>query len=157
MYYGGGNSLSYAGITSDSNTYAALGTYYNTSFLEFDKNNFPVHNSPPSGYDSAVFNAWALSNYVPGSYSFFSTDSTLSVKNGIVIVWTDAVGDQWKTSEGSQAGSYFSIASEEPQYSGVSGYISGIHVTAVFHCTLYNGQGQSMQLVNGRFRLGLWF
>ncbi|HTQ27048.1 MAG TPA: hypothetical protein VMI35_02935, partial [Puia sp.] len=80
-----------------------------------------------------------------------------SVKNGIVIVWTDAVGDQWKTSEGSQAGSYFSIASEEPQYSGVSGYISGIHVTAVFHCTLYNGQGQSMQLVNGRFRLGLWF
>jgi hypothetical protein len=156
MYYGDTGPFAYSGITSDSNIYAALGNYYNTSFLEFDKYNFPIHTGPSFGYIDSVFNSWVISNFLAGNYRYFSPDTVLTAGNAVALVWTDAVGVQWKTSAGSQPGIRFAISKGEPFYDSATGYIIGVNVSAAFACTLYNPAGQQMHLSNGRFRLAIW-
>jgi len=156
MYYGGGGLMDFSGITSDSNTYPALGSYYNTSFLEFDKFDYPAHAGPPTDYDTAGYNAWAVSNYAPGTYYFYSQPAQLSLFNGITLVWTNALGVQWKTNSGDESTASFQIVKEEPLYAHPGGYVKAINVSALFSCILYEPSGTPHLLTNGKFRLGIW-
>ncbi len=156
MYYGGTYAENYSGITNDANTHAYADSSAYINFLEFGKLEFPVHTQAPFNYDPADFNAWALSNFATGMYDYLGAGSQLTVENGIVLTWTDGSGVQWKTNIGNQDGNYFNIVKEEAIYLSPGNYISGITVTAVFNCKVYDGNSHMKQITNGRLRLAVW-
>lgn len=156
LYYGGNDSVSFTGITNDSNVFTVQGVYYYANFLGFSKYLYPIHDMPPSSYDSSSFNSWLLSNFAVGSYNYITRDNPPSATNTILLIWTDPAGKQWTTAYGSQAGSSFIVTKEEPVYVQPGGYIIPINITATFTCKLYDIDGNVKQLTNGRFRLAMW-
>lgn len=97
--------------------------------------------------DSTTF----VNYFSPGSYSFSPvTSPTISIPiSGIVISWWDSNNIIWKTDVGTgdQTGSSFSILAvkEEEQFGDQL-----MKVYATFNCKLYDGNGNSKTLTNGK-------
>ena len=153
MYFGG-NGTRYSGITNNFSTMDSDGFYYNTNYIEFNKYESPELFGPISKYDVTTFNQWIAANYAAGRYDFYNKGTSLSVKNGIVLVWTDQNGAKWQTNFGEQSGSSFSIVKTEV----VQGQNRITHtiITAIFNCKLYTNKGNVKLLTNGKLRLTLW-
>lgn len=155
MYYGG-SGVRYSGITNTFNTLDSEGYFYNTNYIEFDKYESPQLFGAISDYNVSTFNQWINSNYAAGEYSYFDKGASLTVKNGIILVWTDKNGVKWQTNFGDQTGSRFTISKSEVTQGQNSGYITGVSITAIFNCKLYDNNGNMKMLSNGRLRLVLW-
>jgi hypothetical protein len=77
--------------------------------------------------------------------------------SGVQITWIDSTGKIWQTSNGpaTQTGSNFTITENnyfkffDPSFNGYA----GTTVAANFDCMLYDDNGNSLPLKNGRFRL----
>ncbi len=72
--------------------------------------------------------------------------------DGITLAWNDAAGTLWTSFNGSadQAGSYFTITKVEYPFGPTWANLAMI--TANFDCKLYDGNGNSIHLINGKFR-----
>jgi len=90
--------------------------------------------------------------FPPGNYAF--TDAVTA--DGVSLRWVDANGTEWSTSYGiaDQTGSNFTITESIPGPD--PSFYEGIALRAVFNCRLYDKNGHSNQLINGRFRLSMW-
>jgi hypothetical protein len=155
MYFGG-NGTRYAGITNNFSTMDSNGFYYNTNYIEFNKYESPELFGPISKYNVSTFNQWIASNYAAGKYDYYNNTATLSVKNGMVLVWTDGNGAKWQTNIGEQSGSSFTILKTEVLQGQNTGYITHTIITAIFNCKLYDNKGNIKLLTNGKLRLTLW-
>ena len=86
---------------------------------------------------------------------FYSPVTKTELSNGVHFLWIDSAGTTWETSKGSgdQTGSFFTLVSGvKGPPATTSGNPRKIIVTASFDCMLYDDNGHSMHLTNGRFR-----
>lgn len=82
-----------------------------------------------------------------GSYDFGSLTNTLP---GFIINYKDENNTSWSTDNGSrvQTGSSFNITSKYYTTSFTSGFV----LEGTFNCKVYDGNGNSLTLTNGKFK-----
>lgn len=76
--------------------------------------------------------------------------------NGVEILWTDSNGKNWCSSwgTGDQTGSAFKVTTNDRIQYHIGPPKGGRYKSSgTFNCTLYDGQGNSMSLTNGKFAL----
>jgi len=84
-----------------------------------------------------------------GSYPYLDTDTLTAEVPGIEIVWQDENEQEWSTLSGSQSGSSFSV-SKVDEFTTSDGDAQN-KVEGTFNCTLYDGNGNSVNVTNGEF------
>lgn len=116
------------------------------SFLTIQMVKLFAENLDTPAYDVefALFNA--------GAYEFgsFNRDSTPLGVNGVVIAYTDADGEEWSSDVkfGTQpSGSFFTIS----EHTAVDATAYGAKTRGTFRCTVFDGQGGSLELNDGSF------
>ncbi len=83
-----------------------------------------------------------------GNYTYGESQGSSSTINGASIMYTDAIGKEWFSEGGSQAGSSFTVTELETNSSGTSLKL----FKATFSCKLYDGAGGSIQVNNAVIR-----
>jgi hypothetical protein len=87
-------------------------------------------------------------------------NTTTLLSPGINLLWIDSAGTYWETFKGTadQTGSYFNITEvRESEAHDTMGNALGAIVAATFDCKLYDGNGHSMHLTNGKFRQSIFY
>ncbi len=124
-------SVTVASYSSDFND-------YNTKvYLQIEKGSMTFSGNLAANADYKAF-------FAPASYTY-----SPNALNGIAIEWWDSNNVMWSTDKGTmdQSGSAFTIISNQELNS--SYYY--VKVYATFNCKLYDGNGNSKTLTNGKF------
>ncbi len=89
----------------------------------------------------------------------YGTERRIPNQNGVVVDFfaydANANNTLWSSALGSQSGSSFTIVSVD--FSDEGNYSYFAHVTATFNCTLYDGNGNSKILKNGKIEYDYWY
>ncbi len=102
-------------------------------------------NVTTSGTSNTVF-----ANFFPKTtHPYYSS----TVTDGVAISWFDASGTEWKSSNGSQTGSVFTIVDTQSSIDGNGE--ANMKVYATFNCKVYNSTGTVKTITNGQF-VGLY-
>jgi len=116
------------------------------AIIDFEKGTITY--SGGGDVDTTVFKNY----FAPGSYSFSPvTTPTLSTPiSGIVIQWWDSSNVMWSTEigTGDQTGSNFTIVASKQEWP-FSDQLMKVYAT--FNCKLYDGNGNTKTLTNGKF------
>jgi hypothetical protein len=85
---------------------------------------------------------------------FYRTLTRTKLSPGVNISWVDSAGTVWETlyNPAEQTDSYFTVTGVKLRNASIPGYVNIATVTANFACTLYDKQGHSIHLTNGRLR-----
>ena len=168
---------SWGGIIVDSNLYPynLLGcTFVPTEAADkqvfaFSKGSQPYYGNADVFPTDFINHFFAAGNY---PYAVKTNDTTVQVlgdsltvlafpltkiklSSGVHFLWIDSAGTTWETSKGSadQTGSYFTITGSVP--GPAHGSLNNPYrtlVSASFDCILYDDNGHSMHVTNGKFR-----
>ncbi len=111
----------------------------------------------PSDSSFLSLNQKLITEFLPGFYTYTNDFNTV---DGIVIRFKDSTGKQWSTLQetADQTNSIFQIVTQlnlDPDYSS-TGISHGIHLYCKFNCILYDDEGNSLKVTNGRLGISLW-
>lgn len=153
-----GSIFTFQGLTQPPGFFFGKGNYgnilalSNTTLLPA---NFVDSFFAPGNYNYSIKGNDTSFNFIGTSTDtiliFPSTETKTLLTPGINIIWNDANGTNWETCKGTadQAGSYFTITSVKV----IQAVPLACVITANFACKLYDGNGNVINLTNGRFRL----
>jgi hypothetical protein len=145
-YWGGGSLITHNYFATVSGKSAA-GSANSRNALIFYRGEQLIDTTKPLKAQKADY-------FAPGSYAY---KTVYAVGNGVALTWTDANGRVWQTDfgTGDQTGSSFTITFKSLTVLP-NGVVSGVNVSAIFTCNLYDGIGNVKKIINGRFRLPIW-
>jgi hypothetical protein len=145
-YWGGGSLITHNYFATVSGK-PVTGNATNKNSLIFYRGEQLIDTTKPLKAQKANY-------FAPGSYAF---KTVYGVGNGVALTWTDANGRVWQTDfgNGDQTGSSFTITFTSLTVLP-NGVVSGVNVSAIFSCNLYDGIGNVKKITNGRFRLPIW-
>ena len=157
-----GSVFSYQGLDAAPGFAFGKGNYNNFPEL-YNSATLPV-NFVDSFFAPANYNYSVATHDTTYSYLLVSATDTVLVSNGpatqmlltpgINILWNDSTGTIWQTFKGTgiQTGSYFTITSVKT----IQANPLVCQVSAIFACKLYDGNGNVINLTNGKFRLNVY-
>ena len=121
-------------------------------FGQVEQAGLTIQKSFVDGYDPGIDDLDAM--YSVGSYDWgrFPTGFNDYGVAGAVVYYVDEAGTSWRSDGGTQTASSFFRITKLSTQTDASQFADKI-LEASFQCTLYDGQGASVQLTNGSAKL----